>query len=98
MGSFHCQLFYPGQRGSHAPGKLISDPHDWIRQLLITEFNETKAKYNAAPAEFKTQIDSVFGKNIFNRKQDAQFWFDVNEYDDDAFARAKENIELILSQ
>ena len=71
----NVEVAYKERRGAHAPGEPITDPKDWVEQLLKHDFAETKTMYDGAPIEVKAEINEVFGENIFGKWQDAKMWF-----------------------
>ena len=71
------EVKYKAGRGQNAEGEIVDDPKDWFELVLREDFEDFKARYDAAPVEVQEAITEVFGE-VFYDAGDAAIWLDGN--------------------
>ena len=78
----NVQVQYKQRRGANEAGEDITDPVDYLKELLIEDYNTTKGLYDSLPDDQKTQFRSFFDdEDVLESKTCAEMW--MNTYEED---------------
>ena len=85
----NVQVQYKQRRGANEAGDDITDPAHYIKELLVEDYNSTKALYDSLPAEHQTTFKSFFDdEDVLESKACAEMWMNTNEEDPDTLNAA----------
>ena len=94
----NVQVKYKAQRGSHAPGDLITNPKEWLEGLLVTDRDATMEMYNALNDDQKEQLNNCFDDgdaDVFRNVGSANGW--IGEADDEDFEATAAKVKKVLA-
>ena len=93
---------YKATRGTHQPGDIINpltDPKDWVEQLMKTDRDETVAMFNALTPEQQQQLEACFDEDgeagVFGNVGNYEGW--QGDADDDTYAEVYEKVSKVLA-
>ena len=82
----NVQVQYKQRRGANEAGADITDPKEYLTELLMADFATTKGIYDALDDDQKAQFRAFFGEDEDPLESDcaAEMWMTANEEDPEA--------------
>ena len=95
----NVQVQYKQRRGANEAGTEITNPLEYLRELLDSDFDATKALYDGLSEEHQTQFKSFFeGDDIMESKAGAEMWLNTNEEDEETIGAAYNGVKGLIAQ
>ena len=89
----NVQVTYRRSRSGQAAGSVITNPTDWLEEILLENFDTYQGQYNGLSQEQKNAINAAFEANVFEDSGAAEAWFAEYSLDEDKCAQTKAIIE-----
>ena len=89
----NVQVTYRRSRAGHSAGTVITNPADWLEEILLENFDTYQGQYNGLSQQQKNAVNAAFGDNVFSDASAAEAWFAEHSLDDDKCAQTKAILE-----
>ena len=101
LGGKGLSVKYKATRGTHEPGDVINpltDPQDWVEQLMKTDRDETMVMFNNLTPEQQQQLEGCFedgSVGVFENVGNYEGW--QGDADNDTYAEVYEKVKNVLA-